>query len=239
MKNRGVFDRFLSIPFTYVKTLYTYTHLYLFKLQASGPDEAKPKKKHSTTRVHRPQRAREFTLSGDWSPGTVLSDPTRRQRVNLNLKLLGFTIASMISNTLSLPFFLREPLAEIELYFFLFPESPSQVKRLRKAIKIKFNANDADHFIGRVLCLKICSSSQNIQSSNKSMNVFCLDYICYGLEDKDKDELETEATWVNVHGFGVGWYTDTFQEFSPDPTTVKGMRPAHFRTIAPLHKTND
>ncbi|KAF8827350.1 hypothetical protein HHX47_DHR5000514 [Lentinula edodes] len=58
--------------------------------------------------------------------------------------------------------------------------------------------------------------------------------LCYGLEDNDKEELETEATWVNVHGFGVGWYTDTFKEFSPDPTTVKGMLPAHFRTIAPI-----
>ncbi|KAJ3848998.1 hypothetical protein EV368DRAFT_85994 [Lentinula lateritia] len=59
--------------------------------------------------------------------------------------------------------------------------------------------------------------------------------LCYGLEDDDKEELETEATWVKFHGFGVGWYTDTFKEFLPDPTTVTGMWPAHFRTIAPIY----
>ncbi|KAJ3863054.1 hypothetical protein EV359DRAFT_65139 [Lentinula novae-zelandiae] len=53
----------------------------------------------------------------------------------------------------------------------------------------------------------------------------------YGLEDDDKAELEIQATWINVHGFGVGWYTDTLAEFDP---SVKGMQPAQFRTIAPI-----
>ncbi|KAJ3922003.1 hypothetical protein F5877DRAFT_75656 [Lentinula edodes] len=53
----------------------------------------------------------------------------------------------------------------------------------------------------------------------------------YGLEESDKEELEKQATWINVHGFGVGWYTDTLAEFDP---SVKGMQPAQYRTIAPI-----
>ncbi|KAJ3786837.1 hypothetical protein GGU10DRAFT_350605, partial [Lentinula aff. detonsa] len=29
------------------------------------------------------------------------------------------------------------------------------------------------------------------------------------------------ATWINVHGFGVGWYTDTLTEFDPSITAYR------------------
>ncbi|KAJ3799703.1 hypothetical protein GGU11DRAFT_476609 [Lentinula aff. detonsa] len=53
----------------------------------------------------------------------------------------------------------------------------------------------------------------------------------YGLEEDDVEELKKQATWINVHGFGVCWYTDTLTEFDP---SIKGMLPAQFRTIAPI-----
>ncbi|KAJ3798047.1 hypothetical protein GGU11DRAFT_25550 [Lentinula aff. detonsa] len=65
----------------------------------------------------------------------------------------------------------------------------------------------------------------------KQVNNRFLPGLYYGLEEGDKDELELQATWINVHGFGVGWYTDTLSEFDP---SVKGMQPAQFRTIAPI-----
>ncbi|KAJ3726659.1 hypothetical protein C8R42DRAFT_388212 [Lentinula raphanica] len=65
----------------------------------------------------------------------------------------------------------------------------------------------------------------------KQVNNRFLPGLYYGLEEGDKEELEIQATWINVHGFGVGWYTDTLSEFDP---TVKGMQPAQFRTIAPI-----
>ncbi|KAH7878476.1 uncharacterized protein C8R40DRAFT_767122 [Lentinula edodes] len=65
----------------------------------------------------------------------------------------------------------------------------------------------------------------------KQVNIRFLPGLYYGLEDGDKAELEMQAAWINVHGFGVGWYTDTLTEFDP---SVKGMQPAQFRTIAPI-----
>ncbi|KAJ3777742.1 hypothetical protein FB446DRAFT_699718 [Lentinula raphanica] len=62
-----------------------------------------------------------------------------------------------------------------------------------------------------------------------------------GLEEDDAEELKkrmiyyflpTCAKWINVHGFGVSWYTDTLNKF--DPSAVEGMQPAQFRTIAPI-----
>ncbi|KAJ3783824.1 hypothetical protein GGU10DRAFT_42533 [Lentinula aff. detonsa] len=53
----------------------------------------------------------------------------------------------------------------------------------------------------------------------------------YGLEEDDVEELKKQATWINVHGFGVSWYTNTLTEFDP---SIKGMLPAQFRTIAPI-----
>ncbi|KAJ3727371.1 hypothetical protein DFJ43DRAFT_547043 [Lentinula guzmanii] len=53
----------------------------------------------------------------------------------------------------------------------------------------------------------------------------------HGLEEDDVEELKKQATWINVHGFGVSWYTDTLTEFDP---SIKGMLPAQFRTIAPI-----
>ncbi|KAJ3842302.1 hypothetical protein F5878DRAFT_406089 [Lentinula raphanica] len=54
----------------------------------------------------------------------------------------------------------------------------------------------------------------------------------YGLEEDDVNELKKQSTWINVDGFGVSWYTDTLAEFDP---SVKGLQPAQFRTIAPIH----
>ncbi|KAJ3742599.1 hypothetical protein DFH05DRAFT_1461668 [Lentinula detonsa] len=53
----------------------------------------------------------------------------------------------------------------------------------------------------------------------------------FGLEEDDVEELKKQANWINVHGFGVSWYTDTLTEFDP---SIKGMLPAQFRTIAPI-----
>ncbi|KAJ3987877.1 hypothetical protein F5890DRAFT_663794 [Lentinula detonsa] len=53
----------------------------------------------------------------------------------------------------------------------------------------------------------------------------------FGLEEEDEEELKKQANWINVHGFGVSWYTDTLTEFDP---SIKGMLPAQFRTIAPI-----
>ncbi|KAJ4473141.1 hypothetical protein J3R30DRAFT_768021 [Lentinula aciculospora] len=65
----------------------------------------------------------------------------------------------------------------------------------------------------------------------KQVNIRFLPGLYYGLEENDKEELEMQATWINVHGFGVGWYTDTLAKFDK---SVHGMRPAQFRTIAPI-----
>ncbi|KAJ4473139.1 hypothetical protein J3R30DRAFT_768202 [Lentinula aciculospora] len=65
----------------------------------------------------------------------------------------------------------------------------------------------------------------------KQVNNRFLPGLYYGLEESDQEELKKQATWINVHGFGVGWYTDTLAEFDP---SVHGMQPAQFRTIAPI-----
>jgi glutamine amidotransferase len=65
----------------------------------------------------------------------------------------------------------------------------------------------------------------------EQVNTRFLPGLYYGLEPDEKTELEKANTWLNAHGFGVGWYTDTLARF--DPTNI-GMQPALFKTIAPI-----
>jgi glutamine amidotransferase len=53
----------------------------------------------------------------------------------------------------------------------------------------------------------------------------------YGLETDDKADLKTSNTWLNVHGFGVAWYTDVLSQFDPK---IKDMQPALFKTVSPI-----
>ncbi|KAJ3842301.1 hypothetical protein F5878DRAFT_406044 [Lentinula raphanica] len=49
--------------------------------------------------------------------------------------------------------------------------------------------------------------------------------------DRHMSAIVQEYKMINVHGFGVTWYTKTLTEFDP---AVKDMLPAQYRTIAPI-----
>ncbi|KAJ3824437.1 N-terminal nucleophile aminohydrolase [Lentinula raphanica] len=74
------------------------------------------------------------------------------------------------------------------------------------------------------------SSTYGLPMNHRVNNRF-LPGLYYGLEAGDKAELAIQATWINIHGFGVGWYTDTLAKFDD---SVTGMQPAQYRTIAPI-----